>query len=230
MTTISDEQIKDEIDKFYESIGSQVDHRYKSWEYCHSAFYEKFRQTKLSDQDIELLALHLGFYLASWGMYRGSSFLLKHYDFTIHKECVCLAFEWKELMNIDPLTNKQRYLELLFDKEKGIYDKIYTHYQNKASTSNSNATMTLISKILLGIFGCMPAYDRYVDSASKILDIKKVKDKRPCVESIIDFANAHKAVFEHALKNIDPTGKKNYTLMKIIDMFLWQYGYDASQQ
>lgn len=41
--------------------------------------FEAFGRLK----DLELLSLHLGFYLASWGMYRGSSGLLQK-DFLIH--------------------------------------------------------------------------------------------------------------------------------------------------
>ena len=56
-------------------------HRYRSWEHC----YGYFHRTTPSDiaADRQQAALQLGFYLASWGMYRGSSFLLQH-AYTAH--------------------------------------------------------------------------------------------------------------------------------------------------
>jgi len=59
--------------------------RYRSWWYCYSAFSDAFINPGTEDRDH--LALSLAFYLASWGMYRGSSFLLKH-DYKIHRAVV----------------------------------------------------------------------------------------------------------------------------------------------
>jgi len=59
---------------------SNPDDRYTSFDYC----YNYFRTTNDLTQDIEKSCLVLGFYLASWGMFRGSSFLLqksiKHFE------------------------------------------------------------------------------------------------------------------------------------------------------
>ncbi len=55
-------------------LKSNPDDRYTSFDYC----YNYFRTTNDLNQDIEKSCLVLGFYLASWGMFRGSSFLLQH--------------------------------------------------------------------------------------------------------------------------------------------------------
>jgi hypothetical protein len=56
--------------------------RYASFDYCFNyfqAFHEQNRVASLANsKNMELSCLHLGFYLASWGMYRGSTKLLKH--------------------------------------------------------------------------------------------------------------------------------------------------------
>lgn len=41
------------------------------------------------------MALNLGFYLASWGMYRGSSFLV-HKDYTVHEGAVRILASYSE--------------------------------------------------------------------------------------------------------------------------------------
>ncbi|MBA2335656.1 MAG: hypothetical protein H0V90_12080 [Blastocatellia bacterium] len=62
---------------------SKANQRYASFDYC----YNYFLTTEDLKKDIEKSCLTLGFYLASWGMFRGSSFLLqksaKHLEPTI---------------------------------------------------------------------------------------------------------------------------------------------------
>ena len=63
--------------EFYEELRQDQNGRYRSWEYCYSSFGE----ARTGTIDVDYLSLQLAFYLASWGMYRGSSFLLqKDYD------------------------------------------------------------------------------------------------------------------------------------------------------
>ena len=85
MKVLTEQRIRSSIQKFYSSIKNDENARYKSWEYCYKIFGEK--QNKIAPETIDLLCLHLGFYLASWGMYRGSSFLLQK-DYKVHKDAV----------------------------------------------------------------------------------------------------------------------------------------------
>src|SRR6266567_156144 len=71
--------IRDKIRAYHAAITEH--HRYRSWEHCYGYFQRVSRQTLVADRDHA--ALQLGFYLASWGMYRGSSFLLQH-AYTAH--------------------------------------------------------------------------------------------------------------------------------------------------
>src|SRR5258708_798666 len=80
------EMIHEKISAYFDNFAG---YRYRSWEHC----YRFFRDVKSSGMPAhrDHAALHLGFYLASWGMYRGPSFLLKH-DYTVHLPVVdCLA-------------------------------------------------------------------------------------------------------------------------------------------
>ena len=53
-------------------------HRFNSWNNCYSFFQNKYFKYNSDDDYDDRAALHLGFYLASWGMYRGSTFLLQN--------------------------------------------------------------------------------------------------------------------------------------------------------
>lgn len=69
------------IRAYHGDLAGDEHHRYRSWEHCYR-FFRRAGAAEISNQR-DHAALHLGFYLASWGMYRGSSFLLKqHTQFT----------------------------------------------------------------------------------------------------------------------------------------------------
>src|SRR5258705_12151232 len=71
------------IDKYISGITSDEFHRYKSWDNCFQAFS--------ASKQTEIQVLELAFYLASWGMYRGSSGLLQK-NHLIHKGAVDIVF------------------------------------------------------------------------------------------------------------------------------------------
>ncbi|MGL4561916.1 MAG: hypothetical protein ACRCV0_06495 [Brevinema sp.] len=129
-------------------------HRYYSWWLC----YEKF-QTKighqLSKDDYHELSLILGMYLASWGMGRNSK-LQSEYNYLIHKPMLKEIMTDKLYRLIEDSKNDSFYQDThSIERIKEIYDIVDNYYRDiKISTP------TLISKIILGISGLMPAYDR----------------------------------------------------------------------
>lgn len=114
------------------------------------------RKKDLTDSDYDYMALNLAFYLASWGMYRGSSFLLDK-SYKIHIEPVKLIFSkdelWKRSLSSIELTAFGKELANVY----GVGDKV------RASNDgiSGNMTDTLFTKILLGLTGNVIAYDRY---------------------------------------------------------------------
>src|ERR1022692_2990337 len=85
-------KIKNEILEFYDSLASDPNHQYRSWEHCYGYFRQRGALWTESQHDIA--SLHLAFYLASWGMYRGSSALLWK-DYKIHKLAVSKLLDAK---------------------------------------------------------------------------------------------------------------------------------------
>ena len=116
------------------------------------------------DPDFDYLSLQLVFYLASWGMYRGSSFLLQK-DYRIHIPVV------KELLNpkYDPLAGIE-YVEYRKPVMQNLLKDINTYFESyynevrlqvKEAEPKNKLSDTLITKVLMGTLGCVPAYDRY---------------------------------------------------------------------
>jgi hypothetical protein len=68
-------------DEHLGSGGRMPDERYASFDYCFN-YFQSFRESDRiselgNDSNLLTSCLHLGFYLASWGMYRGSTQLLQ---------------------------------------------------------------------------------------------------------------------------------------------------------
>lgn len=99
--------------------------RYASFDYCYSYFHPKNRH--LHKDDTDRGALELGFYLASWGMFRGSSFLLaksyKHFTPLVRYIYSCPDLLWK----VDCQCYDEQNIDLLLEnymliRELLIYD------------------------------------------------------------------------------------------------------------
>ena len=155
------------LSEFYKNSRTDENGRFRSWEHCYKNFY-KARSEK--NPDVDYLSLHLSFYLASWGMYRGSSFLLEK-DYRVHipainkilcpKYDVLLGANYKVLLDEDNQALLWELSEELEEYYKGIRSQV------KGVNIKNPVSKTLITKILMGTLGCVPAYDRYYVQAVK---------------------------------------------------------------
>lgn len=136
--------------EFYNDLKADGNGRYRSWEHCYSHFI-KARESK--EVDYDYLSLQLAFYLASWGMYRGSSFLLQK-DYKVHIPVVkeLLSEKYDALVGIECTDfRKESNQKLLKDINSFLgqyYDKI--RREVKEQELKSQLSFTLITKILMG--------------------------------------------------------------------------------
>jgi hypothetical protein len=121
--------------------------RYASFDYC----YGYFLRTKDLTKDVEKSCLVLGFYLASWGMYRGSSFILQRSVKYLQPTIEYIATLDKKIWEID-VDNYENEKQTIID----IYKEV-----KALLIKNNEADLTLVTKILLGVFGFIPAFDSY---------------------------------------------------------------------
>jgi hypothetical protein len=193
--------------------------RLRSWDHCYNFFQTGF-------DDDERASLHLAFYLASWGMYRGASFLLQK-DYLIHLDVV------KKLRS-----TKQSFLnKLSFDEysknEQDIRKKLFDLIGCIKTLYLDDVTDTLATKILLGTLGCTPAYDRFFVAGlrKKKLPFSYLNEKN--FREMMGWCLDHRSEFEQAQSDIQTRTsarskyKFNYPIMKIIDMYFWSVGRRA---
>lgn len=206
----------DAIKKYHYSIDDEYT-RYKSWEHCYNAF-KKYRHDK---DKTEFLCMHLSCFMASWGMLRGNKLI--EYDYFIHKAFVIEISNSKYDRLYDNSFENNDLIKELVD----LINKLYLHKISKKTkiTENYRLSDTFVTKILLGVFGCVPAYDRYFKSA---VSHYKVCSRNFNEHSLIDlysFYNLYFEEFENLRKRFENEGVY-YTPMKLIDMCFWQLGVD----
>lgn len=197
------------------TIFENPDHRSHSWQHCY-AFFQNAGQAGLSNQR-DHAALHLGFYLASWGMYRGSSFLLKN-SYTVHREIIELlatpksALLWDSDIVVED--KAQRVQEIL---EVGNAIKLAYHRFGKA-------TDTLVTKILLGTTACIPACDRYFISGFKDAGFAYSSVNQPFINQVFQFCQDNELELRREQRRIHVEHQVYYPIMKLVDMYFNRRG------
>lgn len=215
-------------EKFYKDLKKDNNGRYKSWEYCYSTFHKAHLDNNIDEAYLDYLSLHLAFYLASWGMYRGSSFLLQR-DYKIHKGVILELFKEKysELWGIELNLYKEiRIQELLIDLTNNI-SEIYNEIRLsvKENEPKNDISLTLVTKALMGTMGCVPAYDRYFISGIKYFKVSTGNYNINSILKLVDFYEEYFEDFENVRKNMK-IDELEYPQMKLLDMCFWQVGFD----
>jgi hypothetical protein len=209
---------------------SHPNHRYASFDYCFNYFHSFGSKSQIvSANNIEKSCMELGAYLASWGMFRASGFLLKRKSMR-HFEGVIRAIASKELAalwDIDCDNYDQKAKIQLLSAYQIVRDQV---------VPADETHLTLVTKILLGVFGCVPAFD------TRFTDTMRTYGKQQgwscrfrsfnvdALDRIAAFYVAHDKVIDpwaRKTRTFDfgtgKPGKLSYTKAKIVDMI----GFEA---
>ena len=212
---------------FYDDARANENGRSRSWEHC----YRVFRDARTDpSQDYDHLSLHLAFYLASWGMYRGSSFLLqKDYKVLLPVVEEILKPEYDCLFGLacTDVRNSDVWKQL-----KKLSDDIAYHFRpirNEVAGREVASPMSpvLITKILMGTLGCVPAYDRFFEEGARHLGLEKKSYNEDSLLELADIYEEHNDRLEQARRGMR-TDDLIYPQMKLLDMGFWQIGFEKS--
>ncbi len=216
-------EIVNTIEKYIAGIITDQFHRYKSWDNCFQAF-------SVSNQ-AEIQVLQLAFYLASWGMYRGSSGLLQK-NHLIHTGAVDIIFSKNsQQLKCNSVTEiKREKIEDIIALKEALGEHygqdIFEFKRGDEEIKTISATDTLLSKVILGTLGCVPAYDRYFKDGLKEKQMEHRSFNKASLNELFDFIDRNKNEIESAQKLIKIKTQIHYPIMKILDMYFWQIGYD----
>jgi len=208
--------VKKSINQYLEGNGKnkgrKPNERYASFDFCYNYFYSFYKRNKLNEladeKNLQMSCLQLGFYLPSWGMMR-NSFLLEKSIKNYKNLIVVISKMNPKLWEIDVDKYDEENIELLLNCKKQIVEVLGK--ENKPSD-------TLVSKIMLGVFANIPAYDKYFRKSLKLHSLNKKS-----LLKIKKFYEENKETFDsfkiHTFDFL--TSQKTdiiYTKAKLIDM------------
>lgn len=221
---LSQKQIENNIKIFEKgsskkSSGKKPIGRYASFDFCFN-YFQGFKNKKdlTKKENMQNSCLHIAFYLASWGMLRGSSFLLQKSIKFYENIIKYIAQKNDDFWKIDVFNYDDKNINELIKCYNDIKEILSEDGKNKVSK-------TQITKIMLGVFGNVPAFDKYFMKGSGLSTFNK--------NSLKEIHSFYKTNKKNILKkskgiktfNFDNGLTKNkYTQAKIIDMIFFIEG------
>jgi len=163
-------------------------------------------------------------------MYRGSSFLLQK-DYKVLSPIVeeILKPEYDCLFGVACTDLREPEVQ---ERLKNVSDNIANHFgpirdEVAGRKVASSVSPVLITKILMGTLGCVPAYDRFFEEGAKYLGLEKKSYNEDSLRELADFYEEHNDRLEEARRGMR-TEDLVYPQMKLLDMGLWQIGFEKS--
>ena len=210
---------------FYDDARANENGRSRSWEHC----YRVFRDARTDPSpDYDYLSLHLAFYLASWGMYRGSSFLLQK-DYKVLSPIVeeVLKHEYDCLFGVACADLREHEVQGSLEE---LYKYIAKHFRPirdevAGREVASSVSPVLVTKILMGTLGCVPAYDRFFQDGVATYKVTTREYSLDSVLRLVDFYEEHNDRLEDARRGMQ-CEDLTYPQMKLLDMGFWQVGFE----
>lgn len=198
--------------------------RYRSWNHCYEQFQAAFNECEV---DRDLLCLWLAWYLASWGMLHNSKLLENNYK--IHTAIVntILDMDKKDLKCL----NNLKCQDWLDNKEncRGKLAQLYCKIRDCYESLGVSGTDTLITKVLLGTLGCVPAFDNlFKKGISGKSNWRRRTLASDYLTTLSEFYVQHEKAIDKECMPIDMSGEspnskmKKFPEMKILDMGFWK--------
>lgn len=191
--------------------------RYSSFDYCFNWFQEHREGgivPALADpRRLQWSCLQLGFYLASWGMYRGGAELLRRSAKALEPTVQAIVEAPPAVWELDVDAYGSDAIALLLDVGRSF---------RRALPGRSSDT--LVTKAMLGVFGCVPAYDRFFRAGFGASTFGPKSLRR-----LASFAQQHDEVIErYRVPTVDfrsgQPSERRYTKAKVLDMIFFMKG------
>ena len=221
------DELIDAAQTFYDDARTNANGRSRSWEHC----YRVFRDARTDPSpDYDYLSLHLAFYLASWGMYRGSSFLLQK-DYKVLSPVVeeVLKPEYDCLFGVACADLREPEVQVMLTNVNDCIVEYFWPIRDEVAGCEvaSSVSPVLVTKILMGTLGCVPAYDRFFQDGVATYKVTMQEYSLKSILRLVDFYEEHNDRLEEARRGFEGDGLI-YPQMKLLDMGFWQIGFEKS--
>lgn len=234
--------------------------RMHSWEECYEFFQNNLHalvhectyphNTSSSDSLLERATLHLSFYLASFGMYRGSTPYLQLSKEVFKEPLQKLFFSIRQLpaysddqtkWNVSFINQDTAVLSYLIDDfVNPLCSNLCQGQVNYKSERLREYKVTPLfkMKVFMGIFGALPALDVNVKKGISVLErkcglsllsLKKLNDSvsKENILAWLKFSDILDDISAFKEMTFPSTKGVAYPAMRKIDLWLWLVGYNS---
>lgn len=146
----------------------------------------------------------------------------------VHKGAVDIILDYKHLQCSSSFEISRNNIKDL----NGLIKELEKYYGSISFTRNYknykiNPTITLITKVIMGTLGCLPAFDRYFLHGVKLKEYNFTNLSEHSLEGLFDFVEniGYNEIYE-CQNMLNKKREIFYPKMKIVDMYFWQLGYD----
>lgn len=219
--------LKRYADAYYRRSTEDRYPRLRAWEFLWDHVQSIPTWAQIAEtKNIQQSAYQLGFYLANWGMFRGSSALLNvnirfFEDLVGHMFSDLDADFWD--LELASFSDDDSDVIEIFDS--GI-QHIVEFEKDRISWTD-----TLLTKILMGVWGQCPARDTYFSQGfSEFLKRKKYGRQRKTSGRYLQYLNQIKAAEGWEMPVYTTLEDNHYPAGKIIDMAFFQYGEEQARK
>lgn len=229
MQQVSSEQVRHQVERFLRTghDAPMSRRRERSWDVC----FEHFHTTDNPAESMELSCLHLGYYLASWGMLRGSSFLFRETNLLHYVPVIEVIERHHGVMRgvdtddyRDPATVAHLW-------------EVWRELRQALLPDGGRAT-TLVSKVMMGVWGCLPSFDTFFMRTFRSLAVTPAERRAfagvtdDALTILADFQGTHATVIDELRAEYPligfPGGAETglrMTRAKVVDIFGFGYSY-----
>jgi hypothetical protein len=162
-------------------------------------------------------------------MYRGSSFLLRH-DYTVHIPIVerLASDDFRLLRNFEVGATPPE--PLLAESLLTLVNELKRAYAPFRLRKTKNDTMDILAtKVIRGTLGSLPECDRYFIAGFRASGRNYSRVNEKFVRRILQFCEDRLPELRRKQSSIETRAGLRYPLMKLVDMYIWQTGYQADR-
>lgn len=209
-----------------DSLNAPSRRRERSWDFC----FNYFQDNPYPTQNMEVSCLQLGYYLASWGMLRGSTFLFKETNALHYRSAIEVIEQHNETMSgLD--VDQYHQASALKDLDAAWYAL------KDALLPDGGSSTTLVSKVMMGVWGCLPSYDTYfIKTISALAGEQRIPGLRGVSHESLSFLHdiwqAHEEEIEEVRHDNPPwtfqsgsPGHRPMTRAKVLGIFGFKYSW-----
>jgi hypothetical protein len=186
--------------------------RLLSWSHCYDFFFTN-RHDLMLEKDHA--ALHLGFYLGNWGMFRNSELLNRNHTF-YHGIVEILASA--EAQTLHTLARLQDANQPAVANAARMIRTVAARLTIALEDGGITPTPTLVSKILLATTGCIPAFDLQAKATLRSMELRVPVDpfseRNNFLERLINYAMPYRQQLTEGMP-------ANHPPMQVFDLYLW---------